>query len=157
MPLLVVGGGIMGLWAAVKAERLGIETLLVEADRTGGGASGGLLGALMPHMPDRWSDKKQFQFDALVALEKRLPGWRRRPGFPPATVAQAGSFRCRSRICAPLPSDTNGMRWRTGFRVSAGSIGMSATALRSRAGWMMRRVRRVSCSIRWRLGFRRVR
>ncbi|TGQ26993.1 D-amino-acid oxidase, partial [Mesorhizobium sp. M4B.F.Ca.ET.214.01.1.1] len=32
VPLLIVGGGIMGLWAAVKAERLGIDTLLVEAD-----------------------------------------------------------------------------------------------------------------------------
>jgi len=72
VPLLIVGGGVMGLWAAVKAGRLGIETLLVEAERAGSGASGGLLGALMPHMPDRWSDKKQFQFDALVALEEEI-------------------------------------------------------------------------------------
>jgi glycine oxidase len=70
--LLIVGGGIMGLWAAVHAERLGIDTVLVEAGRLGEGASGGLLGALMPHMPDRWSDKKQFQFDALVALEREI-------------------------------------------------------------------------------------
>jgi len=59
----------MGLWAAIHAERLGIRTLLVEAGRFGQGASGGLLGALMPHMPDKWSAKKQFQFDALVSLE----------------------------------------------------------------------------------------
>lgn len=59
----------MGLWAAVHAERLGIKTLLVDAARIGQGASGGLLGALMPHMPDKWSEKKQFQFDALVSLE----------------------------------------------------------------------------------------
>ncbi|PST19477.1 D-amino-acid oxidase [Rhizobium sp. JAB6] len=70
--LLIVGGGIMGLWAAVHAERLGIRTLLVEGGRFGQGASGGLLGALMPHMPDKWSDKKQFQFDALVALEEEI-------------------------------------------------------------------------------------
>ncbi len=62
----------MGLWAAIHAERLGIRTLLVEAGRFGQGASGGLLGALMPHMPDKWSDKKQFQFDALVALEEEI-------------------------------------------------------------------------------------
>ncbi|MBX5203805.1 FAD-binding oxidoreductase [Rhizobium sp. NZLR1] len=70
--LLIVGGGIMGLWAAVHAERRGIATLIVDAGKLGGGASGGLLGALMPHMPDRWSEKKQFQFDALVSLEAEI-------------------------------------------------------------------------------------
>ncbi|RUM21972.1 FAD-binding oxidoreductase [Rhizobium vallis] len=70
--LLIVGGGIMGLWAAVHAERRGISTILADAGRLGGGASGGLLGALMPHMPDRWSEKKQFQFDALVSLEDEI-------------------------------------------------------------------------------------
>ncbi|MBB4291045.1 glycine/D-amino acid oxidase-like deaminating enzyme [Rhizobium leguminosarum] len=70
--LLIVGGGIMGLWAAVHAERRGIHTLIADAGRLGEGASGGLLGALMPHMPDRWSEKKQFQFDALVSLETEI-------------------------------------------------------------------------------------
>ncbi len=95
MPLLIVGGGIMGLWAAVKAERLGIDTLLVEAGRFGGGASGGLLGALMPHMPDRWSDKKQFQFDALVALEAEIAGLEAQTGL-------SGGYRRCGRII-PLP------------------------------------------------------
>ncbi|MCZ7497813.1 FAD-binding oxidoreductase [Agrobacterium rhizogenes] len=95
VPLLIVGGGIMGLWAAVKAERLGIDTLLVEADRPGGGASGGLLGALMPHMPDRWSDKKQFQFDALVALEKEIAGLEAETGL-------SAGYRRSGRII-PLP------------------------------------------------------
>ncbi|KAA0700596.1 FAD-binding oxidoreductase [Neorhizobium sp. P12A] len=70
--LLIVGGGIMGLWAAVHAEQLGVGTLLVDAGYLGQGASGGVLGALMPHMPDRWSDKKQFQLEALVALETEI-------------------------------------------------------------------------------------
>jgi glycine oxidase len=70
--LVILGGGIMGLWAAVKAERLGIRTLLVDAGPLGQGASGGLLGALMPHMPDKWNDKKQFQFDALLSLEDEI-------------------------------------------------------------------------------------
>lgn len=95
VPLLIVGGGIMGLWAAVKAERLGIGTLLVEAGRLGGGASGGLLGALMPHMPDRWSDKKQFQFDALVALEAEIAGLEAETGL-------SGGYRRCGRII-PLP------------------------------------------------------
>ncbi len=70
--LLILGGGIMGLWAAVMAERAGIKTILVERSAIGAGASGGFLGALMPHMPDRWNDKKQFQFDALVSLEAEI-------------------------------------------------------------------------------------
>ena len=70
--VLIVGGGIMGLWAAVKAVRSGISVHLVERDRIGSGASGGLLGALMPHMPDRWNAKKQFQYEALVSLEAEI-------------------------------------------------------------------------------------
>src|ERR1700754_999711 len=70
--LLIAGGGIMGLWAAVHAERLGIDTLLADAGELGQGASGGVLGALMPHMPDKWNAKKQFQFDSLVSLEAEI-------------------------------------------------------------------------------------
>ena len=93
--LLIVGGGIMGLWAAVHAARLGIDALLVEADRLGHGASGGLLGALMPHMPDKWNAKKQFQFDALVSLEAEIA----------ALEQQTGLSACyrRSGRLIPLP------------------------------------------------------
>jgi glycine oxidase len=93
--LVIIGGGIMGLWAAVKAERLGIDTLLVEAGRLGQGASGGLLGALMPHMPDKWNEKKQFQFDALLSLEDEI-----------AKIEAATGIACgyrRSGRLIPLP------------------------------------------------------
>lgn len=70
--LLVVGGGVMGLWAALKAGRAGLKVLLVDAGKLGQGASHGHLGALMAHMPDKWNVKKQFQFDALLSLEVAL-------------------------------------------------------------------------------------
>lgn len=70
--LLIVGGGIMGLWAALTAARTGMDVQLVDEHRIGAGASGGILGALMPHMPDKWNAKKQFQFDALVSLESEI-------------------------------------------------------------------------------------
>ncbi|WP_267549913.1 FAD-binding oxidoreductase [Rhizobium rhizogenes] len=95
--LLIVGGGIMGLWAAVHAERLGIQTLLVDANSFGRGASGGLLGALMPHMPDKWSEKKQFQFDALVALEEEIAV------LEVATGLSAGYRRAGRLIPLPKP------------------------------------------------------
>lgn len=87
----------MGLWAAVHAERLGIETLLVDSARLGSGASGGLLGALMPHMPDKWSEKKQFQFDALVALESDIAA------LEAATGLSAGYRRSGRLIPLPKP------------------------------------------------------
>ena len=95
--LLIVGGGIMGLWAAVHAERLGIQTLLVEASHFGQGASGGLLGALMPHMPDKWSDKKQFQLDALVSLEDEITALEAMTGL------SAGYRRAGRLIPLPRP------------------------------------------------------
>jgi glycine oxidase len=95
--LLIVGGGIMGLWAAVHAERRGISTLLIDAGSLGCGASGGVLGALMPHMPDRWSAKKQFQFDALVSLEAEIAA------IEAATELSAGYRRSGRLIPLPKP------------------------------------------------------
>ncbi|CDN92334.1 NAD(P)/FAD-dependent oxidoreductase [Agrobacterium tumefaciens] len=135
VPLLIVGGGIMGLWAAIKAERLGIDALLVEADRTGGGASGGLLGALMPHMPDRWSDKKQFQFDALVALEKEIADLEAETGL------SAGYRRCGRIIPLPKPhlrtiaerhQRDAGENWISGERSFHWHVGDSPSV----AGWV---------------------
>jgi glycine/D-amino acid oxidase-like deaminating enzyme len=66
--VVVVGAGIFGLWAARRAIMAGKRVLVVEKRKVGAGASGGFLGALMPHMPDRWDGKKQFQFEALSSL-----------------------------------------------------------------------------------------
>ncbi|RKD66515.1 glycine oxidase [Rhizobium sp. WW_1] len=109
----------MGLWAAVHAERLGIQALLVEAGRFGQGASGGLLGALMPHMPDKWSDKKQFQFDALIALEEEVAALEAETGL------SAGYRRAGRLIPLPKPhlrqialghSEDADVHWRHGER-----------------------------------------
>ena len=70
--LLVAGGGVMGLWTALFAARAGMSVCLAERRHIGAGASGGVLGALMPHLPDRWNAKKAFQFDALVSLEAEI-------------------------------------------------------------------------------------
>ncbi len=49
-----------------------MRVILCDAGCIGAGASGGFLGALMCHMPERWNAKKQFQLDALVSLEERI-------------------------------------------------------------------------------------
>jgi glycine oxidase len=93
--ILVVGGGVMGLWGAVKAAQAGLSVILVEAATIGAGASGGLMGALFPWMPDRWDAKKQFQFDALVSLPAEIAALEAETGL------RAG-FRRSGRII-PLP------------------------------------------------------
>ncbi|WP_339763042.1 FAD-dependent oxidoreductase [uncultured Hoeflea sp.] len=70
--LLIAGAGVAGLWLAVKAARAGLSVMLVERGNPGGGASGGFLGALMPHSPERWNGKKDFQFRALLDLEAEI-------------------------------------------------------------------------------------
>lgn len=70
--LVVVGGGVIGAWTAYKAGKQGLKTLLLDENHLGSGASGGLLGALMPHMPERWDGKKQFQFEALEDLQHEI-------------------------------------------------------------------------------------
>lgn len=70
--LLVAGAGVAGLWLTVKAARAGLSVMLVDPGTPGCGASGGFLGALMPHSPERWNGKKDFQFRALVDLEDEV-------------------------------------------------------------------------------------
>ena len=95
--ILVAGGGVMGLWAALKAAEAGLAVTLIDAGAVGQGASGGLLGALFPWMPDRWDAKKQYQFDALVAL----PGEIAR--LEAATGLSAGYRRVGRLVPLPKP------------------------------------------------------
>jgi glycine oxidase len=93
--LLVVGGGIMGLWTALIGARSGLSVHLLERRRIGAGASGGVLGALMPHLPDRWNDKKAFQFAALASLEAEIAALEAETGL-------SAGYRRSGRII-PLP------------------------------------------------------
>lgn len=66
----VLGGGIFGLTVAYCLQKRGAKTRLIEKRSIGAGASGGVVGALAPHTPDNWNDKKQFQFESLIATPK---------------------------------------------------------------------------------------
>ena len=67
--ILIIGGGIQGLWIAKKALDAGMRVVLVDQQKCGSGASGGFLGALLPHLPNSMNHKNRFQYDALVDLE----------------------------------------------------------------------------------------
>ena len=66
--ITIIGGGIVGLWSAQIAAKRGLKVRLIEKRTLGSGASGGMLGALMPHHPGGWSDKKGFQLKGLLSL-----------------------------------------------------------------------------------------
>lgn len=65
----VLGGGILGLSVAWACARRGARVRLVERERIGAGASGGLVGALAPHAPEQWTEAKAFQFESLMMAE----------------------------------------------------------------------------------------
>lgn len=67
--LTVRGGGIFGLAIAWEATRRGAKVRLIESAAIGAGASGGMVGALAPHVPENWNEKKQFQLESLLASE----------------------------------------------------------------------------------------
>ena len=67
--LTVRGGGIFGLSIAWEAVRRGARVRLIETMAIGAGSSGGLVGALAPHVPENWNEKKQFQLESLLASQ----------------------------------------------------------------------------------------
>lgn len=65
----IIGAGIFGLSVAYAAATRGAKVRVIEADRIGAGSSGGLVGALAPHTPERWDAKNEFQFQSLVMAQ----------------------------------------------------------------------------------------
>ena len=70
--ITVRGAGIFGLSVAWTCLRRGASVRVIDPKGVGGGASGGLVGALAPHIPENWNAKKAFQFDSLMMA---LPFW----------------------------------------------------------------------------------
>lgn len=64
--LTVRGAGIFGLSVAWAALSLGARVQVIDPHGPGAGSSGGIVGALQPHTPDPWNEKKQFQFESLL-------------------------------------------------------------------------------------------
>ncbi|MFV2033525.1 MAG: NAD(P)/FAD-dependent oxidoreductase [Halocynthiibacter sp.] len=65
----VMGAGIFGLSVAWCCARRGARVCVVDPYRPGAGASGGFVGALAPHTPDMWDEKKEFQLQSLIMAE----------------------------------------------------------------------------------------
>lgn len=62
----VRGAGVFGLsvaWACLKA---GAQVRVIDPGGVASGASGGIVGALAPHVPEQWNPKKAFQLESLL-------------------------------------------------------------------------------------------
>lgn len=67
--VIVIGGGIWGLSCAYACAKRGQSVALYEAGKIGQGASGGVVGAMSPNVPEGWNLMKQFQFEALASAQ----------------------------------------------------------------------------------------
>jgi glycine oxidase len=67
--ITVRGGGIFGLCIAYTAAKRGARVQLVETQALGAGSSGGVVGALTPHVPENWNSKKAFQLESLLMAQ----------------------------------------------------------------------------------------
>ena len=79
----VRGGGVFGLAVAWACLYRGARVRLIERRRIGAGASGGLVGALAPHVPERWNAKKAFQLESLLAARAWWDGVAEASGADP--------------------------------------------------------------------------
>lgn len=61
----ILGAGIFGLSIAWACQQRGAQVQVIDPNGAGSGASGGIVGALAPHVPENWNEKKAFQLDSL--------------------------------------------------------------------------------------------
>ncbi len=67
--ITVRGAGIFGLSVAWACVMRGASVRVVDPFGAGAGSSGGIVGALAPHVPENWNDKKEFQLESLLMAE----------------------------------------------------------------------------------------
>lgn len=79
----VRGAGIFGLSVAWDCARRGARVQVVDPFGAGAGSSGGLTGALSPHVPENWNEKKAFQFESLLMAQAFWAGVEAAGGVSP--------------------------------------------------------------------------
>ncbi|MEI4263356.1 NAD(P)/FAD-dependent oxidoreductase [Roseovarius sp. D0-M9] len=67
--ITVRGAGVFGLAIAWSCVLRGARVQVIDPNGPGAGASGGIVGALAPHVPENWNDKKAFQLASLLMAE----------------------------------------------------------------------------------------
>lgn len=65
----VMGAGIFGLSVAWRCQSMGAQVQVIDPGGPGARASGGIVGALAPHVPENWNEKKAFQLESLLMAQ----------------------------------------------------------------------------------------
>ena len=137
----VRGAGIFGLSVAWACVQRGARVRVVDPNGPGAGASGGIVGALAPHVPETWNEKKAFQLDSLLMAEAfwtgvadaggGAPGYARTGRVQPI-LDEAGLelARGRARGAAEL--------WRGKALWEVVEAGKDSWRLESPTGWVIR-------------------
>lgn len=73
LDLTILGAGVTGLACAFEAARRGARVRVIDPSGVASGASGGVVGALMPHAPERWTPAKAFQLESLLLARRFWP------------------------------------------------------------------------------------
>jgi glycine oxidase len=118
--LTVMGAGVFGLAVAYACARRGAQVRVIDPHGVGTGASGGIVGALAPHVPESWSDKKAFQLDSLLMAAEWWAGVERLSGLPTGyartgrlqPVPHAGLALARDRGAAAITLWRGQAAWR---------------------------------------------
>ena len=109
----VRGAGIFGLAIGYACAVRGARVQVIDPVGIAAGASGGLVGALAPHVPENWNAKKAFQLESLLmadafwaqiaALSGRDPGYARLGRVQPlADVGAVALARARGDTAQTL-------------------------------------------------------
>ncbi|MEP1585616.1 MAG: FAD-dependent oxidoreductase [Tateyamaria sp.] len=114
--ITVRGAGIFGLSIAWVLRQRGANVQVIDSNGVAAGASGGIVGALAPHVPENWNLKKQFQLESLLMAEAfwhevqevsgMSPGYARSGRVQPvANVAALDLARARAETAKDLWGD----------------------------------------------------
>ena len=66
----IMGAGVFGLSVAYACAKRGAKVQVIDPNGVAAGSSGGIVGALAPHVPENWNSKKAFQFESLIMAER---------------------------------------------------------------------------------------
>jgi len=103
--ITIRGAGIFGLSIAWACVQRGARVQIIDPHGAGAGSSGGIVGALAPHVPENWNPKKAFQLESLLMAETFWrevadaggsdPGYARTGRLQPITDAAARTLAQR--------------------------------------------------------------
>lgn len=137
----VMGAGIFGLSVAWACVQKGARVRVIDPAGPGAGCSGGLVGALSPHVPETWNDLKAFQFDSLVLAQGFWAGVAAVSGISPG-YARLGRLQPiaddKALALARARAETASEHWGDAARWEVVETPSEGWAPVSPTGWLIR-------------------